>query len=365
MFNLSPSRTISLSSIYHKSFSLFSLLKQSPVVFIDIDGVLKLGKKPIPNAKKGLELLRKYNIPFQIVTNDGGNTEISRARVYSSILNLSTPFTYKDITLSHSPMQSVLSNFSKKDTDKIPLIVGRGNVSSLMSHYNVKRYITVKEYASIFYKMLPRNIIRHLIPISQKMTEKLSKRLSIKIDPDKPLGINGIFQISDVLRWEVPIQLICDLMISKDGYPGSVKGEEDPFSVEYHTAFDDYEYKDQFVLPRYCGGGCIKSAVHLFKMMNGYPFPYTVYGKPSKKAFEYAKNKIKKYYPNIKASNYYMIGDNPRIDIKGANENGITSILVRTGVFNGKNNDEQYPAKVVLKDFYSAVKYILSKEKII
>ena len=74
MFNLSPSRTIALSSIYHKLFSSFSLLKQSPVVFIDVDGVLKLGKKPIPNAKKGIELLRRYNIPLQIVTNDGGNT---------------------------------------------------------------------------------------------------------------------------------------------------------------------------------------------------------------------------------------------------------------------------------------------------
>jgi len=34
-------------------------------------------------------------------------------------------------------------------------------------------------------------------------------------------------------------------------------------------------------------------------------------------------------------SSFYMIGDNPRSDIKGANvREGWTSILVKTGVFN-------------------------------
>jgi ribonucleotide monophosphatase NagD (HAD superfamily) len=35
-----------------------------------------------------------------------------------------------------------------------------------------------------------------------------------------------------------------------------------------------------------------------------------------------------------------MIGDNPHADIKGGNENDCISILVRTGVWNGEENDE-------------------------
>ena len=35
----------------------------------------------------------------------------------------------------------------------------------------------------------------------------------------------------------------------------------------------------------------------------------------------------------IKITNFYMIGDNPKSDIAGANAKGWTSILVRTGVF--------------------------------
>ena len=50
-----------------------------------------------------------------------------------------------------------------------------------------------------------------------------------------------------------------------------------------------------------------------------------------------------------------MIGDNPDSDIDGANRRGDSwvSILVRTGVFNGKDkaNDERHPAKHVVEDF--------------
>ena len=36
---------------------------------------------------------------------------------------------------------------------------------------------------------------------------------------------------------------------------------------------------------------------------------------------------------NFEVSNFYMIGDNPSSDIRGANDSGWISILVRTGMF--------------------------------
>lgn len=39
-----------------------------------------------------------------------------------------------------------------------------------------------------------------------------------------------------------------------------------------------------------------------------------------------------------------MIGDNPKSDIKGANDAGWISILVRSGVFHGLENDKENPA---------------------
>lgn len=59
-----------------------------------------------------------------------------------------------------------------------------------------------------------------------------------------------------------------------------------------------------------------------------------------------------------------MVGDNPPVDIKGANESGINSVLVRTGVFQGGENDIENPAKYVVKDVSEAVNMILNLEQI-
>jgi ribonucleotide monophosphatase NagD (HAD superfamily) len=58
-----------------------------------------------------------------------------------------------------------------------------------------------------------------------------------------------------------------------------------------------------------------------------------------------------------------MIGDNPSVDIKGANNFGWNSILVRTGMFQGKN-DEENPAKFVVDNVKDAVELIMNIENI-
>jgi ribonucleotide monophosphatase NagD (HAD superfamily) len=60
-----------------------------------------------------------------------------------------------------------------------------------------------------------------------------------------------------------------------------------------------------------------------------------------------------------------MIGDNPAVDIKGANDSGFVSVLVRTGVFEGEDNDKDDPAKYVVKDVSEAVDLILRLENLI
>lgn len=54
-----------------------------------------------------------------------------------------------------------------------------------------------------------------------------------------------------------------------------------------------------------------------------------------------------------------MIGDNPRADIRGANTAGWVSILTRTGVFKGTNNDSEDPAKIVVNNFSEAIREII------
>jgi ribonucleotide monophosphatase NagD (HAD superfamily) len=69
---------------------------------------------------------------------------------------------------------------------------------------------------------------------------------------------------------------------------------------------------------------------------------------------------MKEKFPQ--GGNFYMIGDNPLSDIKGANDAGWTSLLTKTGVFKGTGNDEENPAHIVVHDFYEAIEQIMKKE---
>lgn len=68
-------------------------------------------------------------------------------------------------------------------------------------------------------------------------------------------------------------------------------------------------------------------------------------------------------------NNFYMIGDNPPVDIQGANLSNFISILVRyfhllyrSGVFSEGENSKEYPAKYVVEDALDAVNLILKLE---
>lgn len=61
--------------------------------------------------------------------------------------------------------------------------------------------------------------------------------------------------------------------------------------------------------------------------------------------------------------NIYMVGDNPASDIVGGNMYGWNTCLVRTGVFQGGDNDENNPANFgVFKNVLEAVKTAMKKE---
>ena len=59
-----------------------------------------------------------------------------------------------------------------------------------------------------------------------------------------------------------------------------------------------------------------------------------------------------------------MIGDNPKSDIKGGNDAGWITILVKTGMFQGEKNDKTNPAKYVVKDFKQAIQLIFELENL-
>jgi ribonucleotide monophosphatase NagD (HAD superfamily) len=65
---------------------------------------------------------------------------------------------------------------------------------------------------------------------------------------------------------------------------------------------------------------------------------------------------------NVKLQKVFAVGDNPSSDVAGANAYGWTSILVKTGIFDGKGNSTEFPANLVCEDIEEAVHWALHEE---
>ena len=66
--------------------------------------------------------------------------------------------------------------------------------------------------------------------------------------------IHAIIVCTDVLKWEVNIQTFMDLLISKDGIPGTLRSQDEKQFVDFHLCSEDLLYKDEFILPRNSAG---------------------------------------------------------------------------------------------------------------
>jgi HAD superfamily hydrolase (TIGR01456 family) len=338
-----------------------SFSKAVPAVCIDVDGVLKRGNVPIPSARSAILKLRRFNIPFAILTNNGGETEQTFALKWSKLLKLPKHDYFKanEIVLCHSPMKDALKHYKTKN--QLVLVTGNGNIHEVMLNYKCNNFITVNEYTQMFPEIFP-----FFYPIntskshSQRIKHIVSKRIGRAITTYPP--IKAVVQLSDMINWEINAQLLTDILISSNGIPGNIRSTHTPQHVDYHLACKDLLFMDKFNLPRFACGSFFMCLNNLFTIKYHRNINHSVYGKPSSLIFNYARNLLSTY-TSLPITNFYMIGDNPSVDIRGANVNGYHSILVRTGIFKGSGNSKEYPAKTVCDDVGDAIDYILRTER--
>lgn len=84
-------------------------------------------------------------------------------------------------------------------------------------------------------------------------------------------------------------------------------------------------------------------------------------GKPLPLTFECAKKKLLSISP-FPISNFFMIGDNPKVDILGGKRSGYKTILVKTGVYKGGNDEG---ADWVVENFEEAIDNIIKVENLV
>jgi len=357
-----------------RNFSKISV----PGLALDIDGVLRKGNSAIPNAAQTIKLLKtplenlspkfkgiKSGIPFVLMTNGGGYLENVKARELNEILgiiNENEKVRPDDMVLCHTPIREIAKDYK----DEYVVVAGLGDVLSIALDYGFNKAITLDEYSALFPYLSRLSLMGKKREHVEMLAERARKRLGFSQNLFTPPQVKALFMLSDPTMWEENLQITCDLLISKNGIPGTIRDKNEPQFVKFYMTNPDIVYADAFVLPRLAQGCYLICLDEIFKKQYGIGVDVIAYGKPMTRTFKYAERVLcEKYGKKCNIKDFYMIGDNPEGDIKGANINNWKSCLVKTGLFKGPGNDKHNPATFVKEDAFESVKHILKIEGVL
>ncbi|XP_038980181.1 uncharacterized protein YKR070W isoform X2 [Phoenix dactylifera] len=360
----------SRSRCFRRSFSRLQPQSDRPSfgIAFDIDGVILRGRTPVGGSPQALRRLYRddgtLKIPFLFLTNGGGVPESKRASELSQLLGIE--ISPQQVVQGHSPFKEVVNRYE----NELIVAVGKGEPAAVMSEYGFKKVLSIDEYASYF---------KDIDPLSQYKTWRIKQTYdensSMELHPRYDVysdRVKAAFVVSDPVDWGRDIQVLCDIL-RYGGLPGRDKGHQPPI----YFASDDLEYQAVFPAER-LGMGAFRIALEgIFNSVSSSPLEYTSFGKPNPFVFKNAEVILTQLVSDIyhiqdnmdggtghEFSTLYMIGDNPKVDTNGAMKAGHPwfSMLTRTGVFRGKDNDSQFPADLVVDTVEEAVDYILKKE---
>ena len=195
--------------------------------------------------------------------------------------------------------------------------------------------------------------------------------------------VKAVMLFHDPVDWGLEMQVMTDILLGRQQYIDIEVQSLDLSEVERNTvpifvSNADIVYTSDHPYPRFTQGAFVEAFKSLFEMYtynthNQCDLDIVFCGKPFPIQYEAATDVLQNLVKDQNSSTsgtssartltrVYAIGDNPKSDIRGANNSGDhwTSILVRTGVFDGMGNDEDDPADVVVNDVLDAVKFIIA-----
>ncbi|RZS07445.1 hypothetical protein BHM03_00038276 [Ensete ventricosum] len=258
------------------------------------------------------------------------------------------------VVQGHSPFRRLVSS---RFENELIVAIGKGEPAAVMLEYGFKKVLSIDDYASYFNDIDPLSQYKSWGLKQSYERNYNSEGLQPKYDVYSE-RVKGAFVVSDPVDWGRDIQVLCDIL--RCG--GKIK----------------FRLKSSAVFPsERLGMGAFRIALEsIYNSINSSPLEYTSFGKPNPFVFKNAESILTKLVTNMcqvketmkgekcGLDTIYMIGDNPKVDINGANKVGHPwfSILTRTGVFRDKNNHEQYPADLVVDTVEEAIDFILKKE---
>ncbi|KAI3384093.1 hypothetical protein SNEBB_006446 [Seison nebaliae] len=307
-------------------------------ILIDLDGVLMSGETVLPNSPDAMKYLYDSiyggqdekdgeksvkKLPLIFCTN-ATSLEKSKAEDLSEKLRIKVD--QNDLVLAQSPLR----NFTKFH-DKNVLIIGQGNYREVAKELGFTNTCTVDD------------IIRYCPDLDMVDHQNRKRLLSLdyeSIDDDTLLQpfqkIEAIIVFGEPTNWESKLQIIIDCIVTngqpdeKDfpGYDNEERNRNEHGQLPLIVCNFDVVFKHRASMPRFGNGAFVVALKHIYKSITQKEMKIQIMlGKPYQHTYEYAENMLNeksKAFNNECIERLYCIGDNPSVDIVGANHYKIT-----------------------------------------
>ncbi|KAI9662171.1 MAG: hypothetical protein M1831_002867 [Alyxoria varia] len=197
-------------------------------IIIGIDGVLVRGNEALHKAHETLKYLNSRHIPFLLLTNGGGYHEEERAGKLQQELGI--PINADMIIQSHTPFAGLEE--LKKCDDGAALVVGGeyGNCQAVARKYGFKHVVTPSELYVQNPNIWPfsRVLSSYHEAAAAQPPNSLTGGMNNLTDPNTTppasthLKISSILVFNDPRDWGLDLSLITDLLLSRQGYLGTI-----------------------------------------------------------------------------------------------------------------------------------------------
>ena len=331
----------------HHCYHTFST-STKPGLIIDIDGVLTRGSKVLECAKNGIQKLTEesnFVYPVVFLTNGSSSSKSEKAEFLKDLLKVNIKS--DQVVLVNTPLKQFTSWHQKSIFFAGQPLGLREMTKNLGFMHPV--------FLEDFQRDLPMfDVIDH-----RKRSNLAHGTLPLHLPSYVP--IDGIIIANTPVNWEAHAQLILDLLATH----GNLKNIQSEPQLPLIACNPDFTWAAEYHLPRIACGSFVFMLSAIYQELVGKKLEIQWCGKPTKLTYDYAKAKL---YDQAEAlscdiSDIYGIGDNVDVDVVGANDNGMHSVLVCTGIY--KNDEILLKQKKLINSKISSVKSMITADFVV
>ncbi|KAK3601715.1 hypothetical protein CHS0354_016074 [Potamilus streckersoni] len=278
-------------------------------ILFDVDGVLARGSTPLSAAIQAVRLLQdsqgNLKVPVAFVTN-ACNRSFDKAKQIKDWLKIEvTP----DMVI-HAPTPA---RMLKEYHHKHVLVIGQEHRKEIAEDLGFVNTCTIEDVQEA-YPLLDMVDHEHRNVVAKGIFQD---------DPNFP-RIEAILLIGEPILWETHLQLLIDLLLTEGKPSNPPVSLSEVKQLPVIACNMDLVFMHQACMPRFGHGAFLVCLEALYKKITGKEMEYTaLIGKPCEITYRYAEHVINDVAKRIGITRtiqkLYFIGDNPNVDIVGAN----------------------------------------------